>query len=200
MSTQPGRTKAIAAVVLVWLLAVGLPVILIRTTNLPTIWTILGCLVAVIVSSAVLPPYIVARATRSWKNDRPRVTCEESWATPLNPSDVAKRIESELQGSARIKRVDASTMEVAVGSDVAFRRWGVFMARGRDALPALVTVSAVADGQGARVSACGRDDLGWYAGPLGKRVEDASLDTIKRLIALIHDASPSAPKVSEPGP
>jgi hypothetical protein len=192
MSLQPGLSRAILGAATVWLFVVCL-LLLNRTMGLSPMWTMLGALVAAIVSSVVLPAHIVSRTNMGRWNSRPRVRSYGSWRTPLEPSAVVQRTEAAFKDDARTRRVDATTLEIAVGCDVDFRRWGVFTARGRAALPAVVTVSVVVDRDGARVSARARDDFGWYAGRLGKRVEDAARKTLRHLIARVREASPPAP-------
>lgn len=189
MPLQRRLQGAILGVAAIWLLIVCLPLLLNRTLGLTPLWTIFGALVAAIVSSVVLPPHIASRTNRGWAKERPRVGLYESWTTPLEPSAVIQRIEAAFKDDARPRRAGATTLEIAVGSDVDFRRWGVFTARGRAALPAVVTVSVVIDREGARVSARARDDFGWYAGRLGKRVEDAARETLRQLIARVRGAS-----------
>ncbi|MFI7579812.1 hypothetical protein [Kocuria kalidii] len=95
----------------------------------------------------------------------PRITRTEAWEPTVTP--------------------DGSALEVAVGSDVTFRRRGAGSEAGWRALPRLATFHVVPSDTGCRITAEARDNLGWYPEPPAAFVED---EVRRRNAALIQRA------------
>lgn len=103
----------------------------------------------------------------------------------MAPAQVLGRIREELDDLEPTVTPDGSALEVAVGSDVTFRRRGAGSEAGWRALPLLVTFHVVPSGTGCRITVDARDDLGWYPEPPAGFVED---EVRRRNAALIQRA------------
>ena len=176
---------------LVWLGGVlGFMVVNIVVTQLITrgviSWTqfLMVCGVLLVVGLVLGQVYVVPRLARR-ASKHPRITSTEVWASSLAPAQVLGRIREELDDLEPTVTPDGSALEVAVGSDVTFRRRGAGSEAGWRALPLLVTFHVVPSGTGCRITVDARDDLGWYPEPPAGFVED---EVRRRNAALIQRA------------
>ncbi|TDL43039.1 hypothetical protein [Kocuria rosea] len=128
--------------------------------------------------------YVLPRLARR-TSKHPRITSTEDWESPLAPVQALARIQEELADLEPTVTPKSSALEVAVGSDVTFRRRGAGSEVGWRALPLLVTFRAAPSGTGSRITADARDNLGWYPAPPATFVED---EILKRATALIQRA------------
>lgn len=149
-------------------------------------WTqfLVTCGVLLVVGLVLGQVYVVPWLARK-ASKHPRITSTEVWASSLAPAPVLARIQEELEDLEPTVAPDGSALEVAVGSDVTFRRRGAGSEAGWRALPLRVTFYLVPSGTGCRITAEARDDLGWYPEPPAAFVED---EVRRRNAALIQRA------------
>lgn len=131
--------------------------------------------------------YVVPRLARR-ASKHPRITSTEVWESPLAPAQALARIREEMADLEPTVTPDGSALEVAVGSDVTFRRRGAGSEVGWRALPLLVTFRVAPSGTECRITADARDNLGWYPEPPAAFVED---EVRQRNAALIQRAMPA---------
>lgn len=163
-------SKVLSLTALVWLVTLGIPVFFLLARGSSIWWVVAGLVVAVIFSSAVLPPYFVTSATRDKAPNHERIHAVRTWHSPLLPDETLGRVRNAFQKKGSVVRSNENSIEISFGSDLAFRKWGIFTEQGRQALPMHLSVRVISAGAGSQVTAEARDDLGWYIGPLGRRV------------------------------
>lgn len=186
------KARPTVSTVVLSLLVIGVPLVLYWTVGLPIIWTILGVCVSLVFAAVTWAPSLVVRYSKDREPSHERIHVEQSWESPLQPIAVIQQIESALDGKAQAHRLESGIIRIDRGSDIDFRRRGVFSQKGRDALPIQVIVSATAQGPITKVSASGKDNLGWFLGPLGKDVKEATDAALSNLIASLREATSPA--------
>jgi hypothetical protein len=66
-----------------------------------------------------------------------------AWSDPASPSNALAQIQKRaVDLGGRVESSDGNSIIVKFGSRLSYRFWGVIVARGRKALPYMVTVSA----------------------------------------------------------
>ncbi|MFI7578981.1 hypothetical protein [Kocuria kalidii] len=131
----------------------------------------LGAAALVVVALVLGQRFVVPWLARRPPN-RPRITATRAWTCPVPPEEALERIRTAFEDLGPEVRSAACSVEVAVGSDVVFRRRGTASEFGWRALPLLAVFRVVPRGAGSAVTADVRDDLGWYPDAPGRLVED----------------------------
>ena len=175
-------SKSLISAIILSVLAVGIPAALTVTVELPSFWIVIGVLVSVVFASAVLPPYLVSRLARKRKATHSRITVSRRWQSPLRAQKVLQDVVATLGQSGTISHLGEASVEVLVGSDEEFRKWGVYSNRGRGSIPAVMTINVDSNEHGSLISVEARDNLGWFLGPISPRVKREVKNTLSRLL------------------
>lgn len=140
--------------------------------------------VVVFVTAMVLGQLVVVPWLAHKESKHPRIMTQESWESPLPPSEALERIRTELEDLDPEFHVDGSVLQVVIGSDATFRRRGTASEIGWQAMPLLVTFHATARPTGCQITAAARDNLGWYPEPpaafVAKEITTRNTDLIQR--------------------
>lgn len=196
MSENNLFSRVLAVTILVWLTAIGIPLFFWIATGASLWWLVAGLVAAIIYSSAVLPPYFIAFATKDKKPTHERISVIQRWDCPLSPAEAVDSIYKAFQGEGSVVSLDERSVDLSFGSDLTFRKWGIFVERGRQALPTRLIVSAVPASAGSQITAEARDDLGWYLTPLGQRVKTEAANTSRYLLKVAIKATQSSSQSS----
>lgn len=173
MVRQSPLPKAIIWVLVGSVLLMGVPFVLgVVLDRIHPLWVLAGGAAALIYANTVLFPYLFIYLVRDKDIGRERVSTSRSWDAALSPQEALYRIDQTFQDDGRILRSDDTNRQLAFGSEAQFRTWGAFTARGLQALPVLLTVSAFPTQDGAHLTAVARDDLGWSLGPTPSYMTD----------------------------
>ncbi|WP_270254722.1 hypothetical protein [Kocuria marina] len=105
--------------------------------------------------------YWVPRASSS-EPDRPRIVVAETWHSPYPPREAAARMRDAFTAPAARVTADDTSVHVRTGSDTTYRIRGAGSAKGWDALPLAVDLTAAPSEEGSNITAEARDDLGYY--------------------------------------
>lgn len=180
MSEKSSLPKSLILCAIVSVLVIGVPAVLHATLGLPRFWTVLGVLAAVIFVSAVLPPYVISRLSKKRSPSHERIRATRTWQSPKTPENVLNEIDAAFRGRGAITRLNNASMEIKLGSDEEFRKWGIFSVRGRQALPSMMEIHILPNESGSLITVEARDDLGWFIGPLSTRVKQEAKKTVDR--------------------
>lgn len=182
MMKNSSFSKSLVSAIVVSVLAVGIPVVLNVTVELPRFWIIIGALVSVVYVSAVLPPYLVSRIARKRKVAHSRITDSRKWQSPLRAQKVLQDVVATLGQRGSVSHLGAASVEILFGSDEEFRKWGVYSKRGRGSIPAVMTIHVDSNEHGSLILVEARDNLGWFLGPISPRVKREVKNTLTRLL------------------
>lgn len=132
-------------------------------------------------------PHVISRFARRRPPSHERIQGVRVWESSLSPEEALQSISTAFQGSGTVVNAEGNRTELALGSDAAFRRWGLYMEPGRRALPVRLVVEAAAQETGSQITAEARDDIGWYYWGLKERdkteVEKAISELLDRTVA-----------------
>ena len=137
-------------------------------------------------------PHVVSRIARRRPPSHERIQGARVWESALSPEEALRSISTALQGSGTVVHAEANRSEIALGSDAAFRRWGLYLEPGRRAIPLRLIVEAKAKETGSQITAESCDDIGWYFWDLKERdkreVENAISELLDQTVAVTDHA------------
>lgn len=167
----------------------GIPVFLWTFTGVSAWWIGAGFIAGVIYCSGAIPPYAFSHHSGARHGHSEVIRYSDSWQTALSPRQVFDALLDKFPQGEHKEGPKEDTLHIFTGSEVHFRRWGVFTQSGRESIPLSMKIEAHPNEGGTVVSTEVRDNFGWYLEPFGKKLTDEIHASARKFSSIAKDST-----------